>query len=163
MNIRLAARSIDRDRGFRAGSRHRLRRLLRAVRLAMLPILAPLVLLAGAASAQPGPEAPPPDADVLAFCTAWQLATKAVKLAHELTSTAADRLDWARARVQECKAGSHCGREEQLNFEQEVREAGYQRSRAAELATAMEQRQAVLRTRFEQLRGEGAANRCAGG
>jgi hypothetical protein len=104
-------------------------------------------------------ETPAPGADTLALCTTWRLTTQAVKLANEVNATATERADRARKLVAECKA-RQCPREEQLNAEQEVREAGYQQVRAAELAAAMEQRRSGLLTRFEELQGKDAVEKC---
>ena len=121
-------------------------------------IVAAVVLLAAPALAQSAGDATP-DQDAIALCTTWQLVTQALKLARQVHATATDRADRARRLVQECE-DRQCPREERIEAEQEVREAGYQQGRAKELAEAMEQRRTKLMTRFEELRGKDAIEKC---
>jgi hypothetical protein len=129
---------------------------------------APLLLVAlfslflAPASAQQSPSVPTiePGADVMTLCTAWKLTTKAIELAAEFKSIAGERVDRARQLVEQCKAKTECSREERVNLEQEVREAGYQQAKAVELAATMEERKKSIRARLEELRGRDALERC---
>jgi hypothetical protein len=117
------------------------------------------LLFATEASAQQAPAPLSGGADAVAVCTAFRLAAEGVRLADQLSETAADRLDRAKDSVRECRE-RQCPRDDLLTAEQEVREAQYALVRATELATAMRRRQEELDARLLRLRGDRPDEKC---
>jgi hypothetical protein len=128
-----------------------------------LPWMAAVALLLTDSAAPPQglpTQVQEPAPDAMALCTAWRLSAKTSALAREIRSVAVERVERARKLAEQCKAAPECTREERVNLEQEAREAGYQETRAKDLAATMEARSSTLRKQFEDLRGKGAVEDC---